>query len=66
MALPTYKIIFKDGTTQTLPSTGPKLVEEWFTFADGSGTQLCVRADEVESVMRSDITERTGEAPKAA
>lgn len=61
-----YKIAYRDGTTQTFPTVGPRLHENWLVFEDGVGEQLRVRADEVESVIRVGTPERTGEIPKAA
>jgi hypothetical protein len=66
MAMQEYKINYVDGTTQVFPSTGPQAKGDWLVFADGSGEQLRVRADQVESVIRDDIPERTGQSPKAA
>ena|SRR5215471_17463952 len=67
MAMSQHKIIFTDGTTQTLTSPGPTLTGDWFTFADGSGTQLCVRAEEVQSIVRVGVEERSSaDSVKAA
>jgi hypothetical protein len=63
MAMPDYKISYLDGTTQTLTTPGPKIQGEWLVFQDGSGIQLSVRANEVESVIRVGIPERTGQTP---
>jgi hypothetical protein len=62
MGMSEYKILYKDGTTQAVTSPGPQLTGEWFTFADGSGTQLCIRAEEVLSISRAGVAERTGSA----
>jgi hypothetical protein len=67
MALREYTISYKDGSTQTLNTATPKIDGGWVAFTDGSGVQLVVRAEEVESITRSDVPERTGKtAPKAA
>jgi hypothetical protein len=68
MALREYTISYKDGSTQTLNTPGPKVDGGWVAFTDGGGVQLVVRAEDVESITRSDIPERTGKtaAPKAA
>ncbi|HWG65123.1 MAG TPA: hypothetical protein VG253_25850 [Streptosporangiaceae bacterium] len=66
MAIQEYKITFKDGTTQTLPTPGPQLEREWFVFRDGIGVQACVRAEEVEDIVRVGTPERSSANPKAA
>lgn len=64
MALREFKIIFKGGATQTVEeTTGPSVHGDWLTFADGGGEILRVRADDVESVSRPDVPERTKRAP---
>jgi hypothetical protein len=65
MVMSEYKIIFTDGTTQTLTSRGPTLVGDWFTFTDGSCTQLCIRAEEVQSIIRAGASERTSDVRAA-
>jgi hypothetical protein len=61
-----YRVTYKDGSTQTLTTPGPQLKGEWLTFQDGSGVQLCVRAEEVTEIIRVGTPERTGKTPKAA
>jgi hypothetical protein len=54
-----YKIIFKDGTTQTVKAgSGPHAQGDWLVFSDGSGELLRVRAEDVESVIREGVPER--------
>ena len=66
IAMQDYKINYTDGTTQTFPTVGPRLHENWLVFEDGAGEQLRVRAEEVESIIRVGTPERTGQTPKAA
>jgi len=59
VALQTFNIKFKDGSTQTVTAGGaPHTQGDWLIFADGSGEVLWVRAAEVESVSRPGIDPR--------
>ena len=66
MPIQEYKITFKDGTSQTLSTPGPKLEGDWFVFRDGIGVQACIRAEEVEDIVRVGTPERSSANPKAA
>ena len=66
MAQRQYTIYYKDGSTQTLETSGPRIKEGWVAFEDGGGVQLIVRAEDVESITRSDTPQRTGKTPKTA
>lgn len=59
MALQEFKIIFKDGSTQTVTAGGSPVPQGgWLVFADGSGEVLRVHGDEVESISRPDVEPR--------
>jgi hypothetical protein len=66
MALQTYKIKFKDGSTQTVTSLSPGVSGNWLIFGDGSGEVLRVPEKDVESVGRDDTPEREKHAARTA
>jgi hypothetical protein len=66
MALQTYKITFKDGSTQTVTSLSPGTSGDWLVFGDGSGEVLRVPAKDVESVSREGTPDRERRAPRTA
>lgn len=66
MALQTYKIKFKDGSTQIVTSGAPGVYGDWLVFADGTGEVLRVPEKDVESVSRDDVPDREKRAPRTA
>ena len=58
MALPEYKITFKDGSTQTVNAAQQGTRDGWLIFIDGTGEVLRVPSDDVESVARGGVPER--------
>lgn len=58
MSLITYKITFKDSSTQMVTCIGPNQIGDWLTFGDGTGEILRVPAKDVESVSRDGTPDR--------
>lgn len=66
MSLQTYKITFKDGSTQKVTCSAPGQYGDWLVFGDGTGEILRVPAKDVESVSRDGTPDREKRAPRTA
>jgi hypothetical protein len=66
VTLLTYKITYKDRSTQEVTSGAPGVHGDWLIFSDGTGEILRVPAKDVESVSRDGTPERQRYAPRTA